>query len=271
VCSETFDHTSVLRFLGRRFGVDEPNISSWRRSVCGDLTSAFDFAGTTDAHVPTIALPKGSDGKLPINVPSSQSMPIQEPGVRPARALGYAWTVEHRVEGDKSRLIFANLGTSGAAFLVYDGLDRDAPPRRYAVSAGANIVDEWKLAKAGDAFNRRIHGPNGYFAAVRGFAGDAIEAVVRGRVGSRAVEVALSNRGAEPVVCRVANAYSRDQPPSLTLVPGANQLVSIDLARSAGWYDIAITMPDAPRYLRRFAGHHEDGRPATSDPGPLAG
>jgi phospholipase C len=44
--------------------------------------------------------------------------------------------------------------------------------------------------------------------------------------------------------------------------------VSLDLASSAGWYDIAITMPDAPRYLRRFAGRHEDGRPTTSDPGP---
>ncbi len=42
VCSEVFDHTSVLRFLEARFGVYEPNISKWRRSICGDLTSAFD-------------------------------------------------------------------------------------------------------------------------------------------------------------------------------------------------------------------------------------
>ena len=27
VCSETFDHTSLIRFLERRFGVIEPNIS----------------------------------------------------------------------------------------------------------------------------------------------------------------------------------------------------------------------------------------------------
>ncbi|EFV82549.1 non-hemolytic phospholipase C, partial [Achromobacter xylosoxidans C54] len=37
--SEVFDHTSVLRFVERRFGVAEPNISPWRRAVCGDLTS----------------------------------------------------------------------------------------------------------------------------------------------------------------------------------------------------------------------------------------
>ncbi|MBN9921115.1 hypothetical protein JND48_14910, partial [Listeria monocytogenes] len=44
VCSELFDHTSVLRFLEARFGVAEPNIGPWRRAVCGDLISAFDFA-----------------------------------------------------------------------------------------------------------------------------------------------------------------------------------------------------------------------------------
>ena len=43
VASEVFDHTSILRFLEARFGVHEPNISAWRRAVCGDLTSCFDF------------------------------------------------------------------------------------------------------------------------------------------------------------------------------------------------------------------------------------
>ncbi len=47
VCSETFDHTSVIRFIQKRFGrahnLAEPNISPWRRAICGDLTSVFDF------------------------------------------------------------------------------------------------------------------------------------------------------------------------------------------------------------------------------------
>ena len=46
VCSQVFDHTSVLQFLERLLThktgrkVEEPNISQWRRTVCGDLTSA---------------------------------------------------------------------------------------------------------------------------------------------------------------------------------------------------------------------------------------
>jgi phospholipase C len=44
VCSDTFDHTSTLRFLETRFGAKVPNLSKWRRKHTGDLTSAFNFA-----------------------------------------------------------------------------------------------------------------------------------------------------------------------------------------------------------------------------------
>ena len=40
VCSQLFDHTSLLRFIETRFGVEVPNLSPWRRSVTGDLTAA---------------------------------------------------------------------------------------------------------------------------------------------------------------------------------------------------------------------------------------
>lgn len=43
VNSQVFDHTSVIRFIEKRFDVLEPNISAWRRAVCGDLTSCFNF------------------------------------------------------------------------------------------------------------------------------------------------------------------------------------------------------------------------------------
>jgi phospholipase C len=43
VCSDTFDHTSLPRFLETRFGAEVPNLSAWRRSMTGDLTSAFNF------------------------------------------------------------------------------------------------------------------------------------------------------------------------------------------------------------------------------------
>jgi phospholipase C len=41
VCSDVFDHTSVLMFLEKFTGVREPNISDWRRQTFGDMTSAL--------------------------------------------------------------------------------------------------------------------------------------------------------------------------------------------------------------------------------------
>jgi phospholipase C len=43
VCSELFDHTSILQFLEKFTDVKEPNITEWRRSTFGDLLSAFRF------------------------------------------------------------------------------------------------------------------------------------------------------------------------------------------------------------------------------------
>ncbi len=44
VTSQTFDHTSLIQFMEKRFGVEEPNITQWRRKTCGDLVGCFDFA-----------------------------------------------------------------------------------------------------------------------------------------------------------------------------------------------------------------------------------
>jgi phospholipase C len=43
VCSQPFDHTSLLQFLEHFTGVAEPNITDWRRKTFGNLTSAFRF------------------------------------------------------------------------------------------------------------------------------------------------------------------------------------------------------------------------------------
>ena len=45
VARESFDHTSTLRLLERLTGVRVPNLSGWRRSAFGDLTSALGLPG----------------------------------------------------------------------------------------------------------------------------------------------------------------------------------------------------------------------------------
>ena len=63
VCSDTFDHTSVLRLLEARFGAEVPNLSDWRRSATGDLTSAFNFA-RVDTSVPSLPQPSATDSRV---------------------------------------------------------------------------------------------------------------------------------------------------------------------------------------------------------------
>jgi len=63
VCKDRFDHTSLLRFLETRFGAEVPNLSAWRRSVTGDLTSAFNFV-KVDSSVPSLPQPSPVDSRI---------------------------------------------------------------------------------------------------------------------------------------------------------------------------------------------------------------
>ena len=53
ICSETFDHTSQLRFIEERFGVRSPHLTDWRRRTVGDLTSTLHM-GRRDTTVPPL-------------------------------------------------------------------------------------------------------------------------------------------------------------------------------------------------------------------------
>src|ERR1700761_3991791 len=53
IATETFDHTSQLRLIEERFGVSIPNISAWRRSTVGDLTSAM-FQSSPSTSMPAL-------------------------------------------------------------------------------------------------------------------------------------------------------------------------------------------------------------------------
>ena len=52
VCSQPFDHTSVLQFLEKFTGVAEPNITDWRRKTFGDLTSGVPLRRQKQATPP---------------------------------------------------------------------------------------------------------------------------------------------------------------------------------------------------------------------------
>jgi phospholipase C len=270
VCSQTFDHTSVLQFLEARFGVHEPNISAWRRAVCGDLTAAFDFASKPEPAMPELHVPGSPVGRAPVSVPVQQVMPGQEPGTRPARPLAYAWTIKHRldIEASRSWIEFSNAGRLGAAFYVYDGCAAEAAPRRYTISAGDTLSDYWPCLSSGGAYDHRIHGTNGYFCHFRGGSNDLLEVLCTQDVSGMDVQMTLTNTASEPCVCGLLDIYTESTGQQVEVPAGATVTVHFNVEASSGWHDIRVTRDDSPRYLRRFAGHLESGKPSTSDPGP---
>jgi phospholipase C len=63
-CGSVLDHTSQLKFLETRFGVEAPNISTWRRKTVGDLTEAFSFGRRPHADVPGLPVPTAEQAEV---------------------------------------------------------------------------------------------------------------------------------------------------------------------------------------------------------------
>jgi phospholipase C len=156
VNSEVFDHTSTLKFLEKFLSqkagkaVRETNISDWRRTVCGDLTSVFrtyhsgvmpdqEFLAK-DAFLESIH--KAKFKPLPADFKALSAEEIaafnkaphlsphavrQEPGTRPSCALPYCMHAEGRLNKDRSALEIVLINddslfgekTAGAPFNVY--------------------------------------------------------------------------------------------------------------------------------------------------------
>ncbi|WP_374949416.1 phosphocholine-specific phospholipase C [Mucilaginibacter sp.] len=162
VNSEVCDHTSTLqfleKFLSQKTGkkVKETNISDWRRTVCGDLTSAFrPYNGEKLAPLTFLNRDESAEGihkaqfkKLPSDYKkltdadialikrspeASPYMARQEPGIKPSNPLPYELYADGKLSADKKsfeiKFIAGNAvfgkDAAGAPFNVY-------APGRYA-------------------------------------------------------------------------------------------------------------------------------------------
>ncbi|WP_420471386.1 phosphocholine-specific phospholipase C [Brevundimonas sp. FT23042] len=272
VNSQVFDHTSVIRFLETRFGVMEPNISPWRRAVCGDLTSAFDFR-TPNAPFPT-GLPETGTGaaraaalpgRTAPTTPSEPGTPVQAAGHRPSRALPYALDVEEQGGADARGLRFRNDGAAGAVFHVYDRLRLDRAPRRYTVGAGDSLSGLWDPG----AYDLWVLGPNGFH---RHLIGDALrpEPVLTLRAHPRrsGLELIVANPTDRPLTLHLdANAYQGGAATRILRArPGGRVEWVWPVADSGGWYDLSVRCPELDSWSRRVAGRLETGADSISDP-----
>ncbi|WP_323120378.1 phosphocholine-specific phospholipase C [Burkholderia alba] len=286
VNSQVFDHTSVLRFLEKRFDVAEPNISAYRRAVCGDLTSAFDFVNPNGAAAPlpnrdlktADSIRASQEKRLQVPVPSTaaQRVPAQKAQSRPSRALPYELHVSGREDtvGKTMWLIFRNTGQAAAVFHVYDRLHLDRVPRRYALEAGKELSDRWDaFATDQGKYDLWVLGPNGFHRAFQGSlsatsaAGASMPEIrVCYDIANADLYLTMMNPGAAACTFSVKpNAYRNDGPWTFEIPPGKQIDQHWPIGRQDNWYDLTVTVPQGG-FSRRFAGRMETGKDGRSDP-----
>jgi phospholipase C len=269
VCSETFDHTSVIRFLERWTGIREPNITPWRRQVTGDLTSAFDFQR---AHrQPSVEkpgeIPPFSGRWRPVP-PAVQHMPVQEPGRRRARALPYQPDVDGKVaDGRTVRLSVRNTGRSSAHFALYPYAGEFDVPQHLDVQGEKT----WTVPLAGDAYRFTVTGPNGFRREFEGSPRGTAEVASRIEARDRDLHLTLTNRGRRAITFTLQPlAYADEEdldvrhPRRVMVRPGRSRQVVHSAADAHGWYDLAVTIDTEPGFRRRLMGHIENGRASFS-------
>jgi phospholipase C len=191
VNSEVFDHTSTLQFLEKFLShktgkkIFEPNISDWRRTICGDLTSAFRPYEARKMALPEFlarnnfleGIHKAKFKDVPANFKlltaqdiehvkqnphNSSLLPQQEKGIKPANALPYQLYADGKLNADKTAFeIDMNVATevwgsktAGTPFIVYApdnyrSLKGEGYEQlrnwTYAVKPGDTLSDAWPV------------------------------------------------------------------------------------------------------------------------------
>ncbi|MEU9356832.1 phosphocholine-specific phospholipase C [Streptomyces sp. NPDC048301] len=263
VCSEVFDHTSVIRFLERWTGVKEPNIGAWRRQVTGDLTSAFDFTRARRrprTHQPGPVPPFG--GRWQPKPPAVQRMPAQEPGVRPARPLPYQPDAQAtRVDG-RLLVSLSNSGRSSAHFTLYPYAGEFPTPQHRDVAGAAR----WTVPLTGPGYRFTVTGPNGFRREFAGAADGAAELATRIDAGERDLHLTLRNNGTRTLTYTVRplgyvdEDDLRDWTRTVKVRPGRSRSLVHSAADAHGWYDLEVTADGEGAFRRRLMGHIENGR-----------
>jgi phospholipase C len=166
---------------------------------------------------------------------------------------------------------------AGAPFVAYTrhGAD-DLRIRNYAVKPGDRLVDSWPLSDFDeDHYDIAVYGPNGFFRAFAGNAGDPqvdirfndASAQDKTSLLNGNVEIHLVNRDSRRTFSiELTDMSYKNAAQQKTLDPGATAILTVDTKRSFGWYDVSVRVAGHPQFERRYAGRVETGEWSYSDP-----
>ena len=271
VDSNVYDHTSMLQFLAAWTGVKPANVTPWRASVTGDLTTAFDF-GHPDFSIPkniptldqTWALTQLTGGSTEPPAEGAQKMPAQEPGTRPHRPTNYQLHADVTVNRTTRQVTaaLANTGTVGASFAVYPDnyLAFGSTPFTVLPSAPRSYVWDATLSAGKYAFS--VYGPDGFLAS---FAGQVVQAgqnngpvpvvtaTLQSGSGGTIVELTLANEGQEAIIYTLTPNDYQGRTQTVTVKARSSTTISWPTDQY-GYYDVVITANTSDGFRRRYAG-----------------
>jgi len=277
VCGEVFDHTSLLRFLEVWTGVREPNIGAWRRKVCGDLTSAFDFRSVS------VAFPSLPDSQTPADLADVNSRtkpralpngelapPAQESGSRVLRPLPYQLSARLQTDVVHGQLQVAIKNEGRAACSVRLQQAGTYAPDPLHMTIGAKRENTQLVSmQSGPAYDLQLHGPNGFF---RRWVGDALTVAPEIEFAFDLEQSTFGIRVSNPTNATLALRITT----SIEALKGSEQIVNVPASSSICatlqtcdlWYDYHVKNLAGGRWLRQVAGHVEgsDSRTLNMEP-----
>jgi phospholipase C len=261
VCSQVFDHTSVIRFLEQWTGVQEPNISGWRRQVSGDLTSAFDFT-SPDTSYPLLPAPTlvNCASNVTSEPPSPQTFPVQEAGTNFSRACPYHCNAFSFTDCANHRLgiTMTNAGTASAHFATYANAFRTDGPWQYDVPASGSVTGWFSIAASGGCYDFTCYGPHRFHQRFAGSINadcNPLDVEASLNPDGSSFTLAMQNATAAPVTFTLTSAAQPGASISYTVLPGYLVTNTFPGAvDSNGLYSFAATASTDPTFLRQFSG-----------------
>jgi phospholipase C len=312
VCSQVFDHTSIIQFLEEftshkaKKSIKETNITEWRRTICGNISSVFQPYDTSAYKKPTTVrrdeilttIHKAQFKEAPSNYKALNAdeisgvnqgkvdlpfLPKQEPGTRPSCAIPYELYVEGNLSKDKTIFeISLKVGnrffgdkSAGAPFIIYamnPYQNENLRVWNYAVRAGDELKDVWKLADfEGGKYHLRVYGPNGFY---REFAGSVKDTAVQ------VEETYVLDKKGKPAGNIQLKVLNTEKAAKLfRILDHAYQQKTVELKVAPGASaNPVISLEksngwydfsiqiDGDTALKRFSGHVETGRESITDP-----
>jgi phospholipase C len=268
VDSNVYDHTSMLRFLEAWTGVAPANVTSWRASVTGDLTAAFDFKNpdfSVPGNIPTLdqtwALTQLTGGSTTPPAEGAQKMPDQEPGTRPHRPSNHQPFADVTVDRTTGT-VTANLtstGKVGTGFAIYPDAYLPAVSTPATVTSSAPGSYTWDTLATAGKYAFSVYGPDGFLTSFAGSVAPAsldsgavpvVSAAPRA-AGGKTVELSLGNEGQQPVVYTLKPNDYEGRPQTVTVRRAGSKNISWP-TDAHGYYDVVITADGG--FRRRYAG-----------------